>query len=223
LFRHPSQHLFYHIPKHQHKITKFFYLYILKKEYCLKSIIWVKNQATFICITCLANNWFDLIFFLGHTMGAFLILTCEFLLHLILTCFLIVWFEGNIADVFEVVGSFGGQILVNSYYAVDTFFFQSGLLLSFLWFRAYSRNPKRVTSLSSWAMFYVHRVLRLFFLYWLLISTFVFKTVTCLFYGHCILHICLYTLCCATPIVFRIAWSNGRMQDQVLVQFLVCE
>lgn len=75
---------------------------------------------------------------------------------------------------FEVIGTFGGQILVNSFYAVDTFFFQSGLLLSFLWFRAYKRNPKRVTAVSSWVMFYVHRILRLSPAYFMVIAFYTF-------------------------------------------------
>jgi hypothetical protein len=78
----------------------------------------------------------------GHTMGVFLGIT---------------W---NAYDVVESIGSLGGQLVANAYYAVDTFFFQAGLLLSFLWFRAFKRNPKLITSKSSWVMFYVHRFLR---------------------------------------------------------------
>ncbi|KAI6228921.1 Acyl-transf-3 domain-containing protein [Aphelenchoides fujianensis] len=61
----------------------------------------------------------------------------------------------NPVDVFEVIGSFGGQLIANAYYSVDTFFFQSGLLLSFLWFRTYRKNPRVANAPSTWVLFYV--------------------------------------------------------------------
>jgi peptidoglycan/LPS O-acetylase OafA/YrhL len=92
---------------------------------------------------------------LGHTSKLFGILF--FIINLGIILLLVSW---NPAYYFELVGTLGGQILVNSYYAVDTFFFQSGLLLSYLWFRAYKRDPNQVNSTRSWLMFYVHRLLR---------------------------------------------------------------
>ncbi|KAI6236932.1 Nose resistant to fluoxetine protein 6 [Aphelenchoides besseyi] len=77
----------------------------------------------------------------GHSFGALIGLT------------------DNPVDIFAVIGSFGGQVLVNSYYSVDTFFFQSGLLLSFLWFRAYRKNPKLIES----CVFYSSHILHLLF------------------------------------------------------------
>ncbi|KAI6186685.1 Acyltransferase [Aphelenchoides besseyi] len=82
----------------------------------------------------------------------------------------------NPVDIFAVLGTFGGQVLVNSYYSIRSFF-QSGLLLSFLWFRAYRKNPKVVTSAPTWIMFYVHRFLRLSPAYFMAIM---FYTYICL-------------------------------------------
>ncbi|GMS94078.1 hypothetical protein PENTCL1PPCAC_16253, partial [Pristionchus entomophagus] len=53
------------------------------------------------------------------------------------------------------------EAIVNSFFSVDSFFFISGVLLSFLWFKMFKRNPKEVNSIYGWVMFYVHRILRL--------------------------------------------------------------
>ncbi|KAI6189817.1 Acyltransferase 3 domain-containing protein [Aphelenchoides bicaudatus] len=124
---------------------------------------------------------------LGHTMGAFLIL---------------VW---NLSDVFDVLGSFGGQIIINAYYAVDTFFFQAGLLLSFLWFRAYKRNPKLVMSSSSWIMFYVHRILRLSPAYFMVIVFYTFV------YEHYVVQF---------PLFFGLPGRLGTCRDKFWYNFL---
>ncbi|CAD6192910.1 unnamed protein product [Caenorhabditis auriculariae] len=56
---------------------------------------------------------------------------------------------------------YSSLVLSNAYFAVDTFFFLSGLLLSFQWFKALKKNRKAVMSPGGWVMLYLHRVLRL--------------------------------------------------------------
>ncbi|CAI4233334.1 unnamed protein product [Auanema sp. JU1783] len=65
----------------------------------------------------------------------------------------------------------------NGFPAVDTFFYMSGLLLSYLWFKEFRRNRSRTMSLKAWSFFYIHRFIRLSPAYYLtlLFYTFVFS------------------------------------------------
>uniref|UniRef100_A0A914UHU8 Nose resistant-to-fluoxetine protein N-terminal domain-containing protein n=1 Tax=Plectus sambesii TaxID=2011161 RepID=A0A914UHU8_9BILA len=51
--------------------------------------------------------------------------------------------------------------ITNAYFSVDSFFFLSGLLLGFLFFKEISKHPNLFKKPSTWIMFYVHRYLRL--------------------------------------------------------------
>uniref|UniRef100_F1KVE9 Nose resistant to fluoxetine protein 6 n=1 Tax=Ascaris suum TaxID=6253 RepID=F1KVE9_ASCSU len=84
----------------------------------------------------------------------------------------------NPLDALRIVKDWSTQILTNAYFAVDTFFFMSGLLVAFIWFKGYYRNKRRQMSLLAWIMFYVHRIVRLSPSYYLVIAfyTFVFRT-----------------------------------------------
>uniref|UniRef100_A0A0N5AVS8 Acyl_transf_3 domain-containing protein n=1 Tax=Syphacia muris TaxID=451379 RepID=A0A0N5AVS8_9BILA len=86
--------------------------------------------------------------------------------------------SGNTLDTIKGFKDVSTGFLTNSYFSVDTFFFMSGLLLGFVWFKGYYRNPKRQLSTQAWIMFYVHRFLRLSPPYYLVIAfyTFVFNT-----------------------------------------------
>ncbi|GMR46016.1 hypothetical protein PMAYCL1PPCAC_16211, partial [Pristionchus mayeri] len=55
---------------------------------------------------------------------------------------------------------FFSEFLMNSYFAVDSFYFMSGLLLTFTWFKNYQKNPQATNSPLSWVLFYVHRLIR---------------------------------------------------------------
>ncbi|KAH7699111.1 Acyltransferase family protein, partial [Aphelenchoides avenae] len=70
------------------------------------------------------------------------------------------------------------QIVMNAYFAVDTFFFQSGLLLAYVWFKKYRQSPRSVCSASGWFFFYFHRIVRLSPAYFFIIAfyTWVFRT-----------------------------------------------
>ncbi|CAD5223902.1 unnamed protein product [Bursaphelenchus okinawaensis] len=85
--------------------------------------------------------------------------------------------SANLLDALQSTKKWTIMIPALSYYAVDTFFFQSGFLLGFLWFRGYDKSPKAVTSVSSWILFYVHRFFRLSPAYYIVIAfyTFVFS------------------------------------------------
>ncbi|CAD5231360.1 unnamed protein product [Bursaphelenchus xylophilus] len=82
--------------------------------------------------------------------------------------------SANLKDALEYIKKWTVMIPALSYYAVDTFFFQSGFLLAFLWFKGYDRNPKAATSVSSWVMFYVHRFFRLSPAYYIVIAFYTF-------------------------------------------------
>ncbi|KAH7660549.1 acyltransferase, partial [Aphelenchoides avenae] len=70
-------------------------------------------------------------------------------------------FGNNPADLIEAAGEVEMQLVVNAFFSVDTFFFLSGLLLTFMWFKKHAQNPRATNSLSGWALFYVHRIARL--------------------------------------------------------------
>uniref|UniRef100_A0AC35TKR1 Acyl_transf_3 domain-containing protein n=1 Tax=Rhabditophanes sp. KR3021 TaxID=114890 RepID=A0AC35TKR1_9BILA len=76
-------------------------------------------------------------------------------------CAVMVAVTNNPLDVLTIVGDYPTQFLVNAYFAVDTFFFMGGVLLSFIWFKNFKKNKRRTNSLISWVMLYAHRILRL--------------------------------------------------------------
>uniref|UniRef100_A0A915B302 Acyltransferase 3 domain-containing protein n=1 Tax=Parascaris univalens TaxID=6257 RepID=A0A915B302_PARUN len=78
----------------------------------------------------------------------------------------------------RIIEDWSTQILTNAYFAVDTFFFMSGLLVAFMWFKGYYSNKRMQMSPLTWIMFYVHRIVRLSPSYYLVIAfyTFVFRT-----------------------------------------------
>uniref|UniRef100_A0A7E4V5S3 NRF domain-containing protein n=1 Tax=Panagrellus redivivus TaxID=6233 RepID=A0A7E4V5S3_PANRE len=61
-------------------------------------------------------------------------------------------------------------IIDNSFFSVDTFFWQSGLLLTFVWLKKYNQNKQQVMSAQAWILFYVHRIVRLSPPYFLVIA-----------------------------------------------------
>uniref|UniRef100_A0A0N5D9A0 Acyl_transf_3 domain-containing protein n=1 Tax=Thelazia callipaeda TaxID=103827 RepID=A0A0N5D9A0_THECL len=83
----------------------------------------------------------------------------------------------NILDSKEALKDLGAQLLTNAFFAVDTFFFMSGLLLAFLWFKEYRTNKIKLSSTTSWLTFYLHCIIRLSPPYYITIAfyTFIFK------------------------------------------------
>ncbi|GMS91629.1 hypothetical protein PENTCL1PPCAC_13804, partial [Pristionchus entomophagus] len=67
----------------------------------------------------------------------------------------------NPVDVLYLANDITTEFILNAFFSVDSFFFVGGLLLTFLWFKSYQRSPKQTNSAGAWAMFYVHRILRL--------------------------------------------------------------
>ncbi|KHN76709.1 Nose resistant to fluoxetine protein 6 [Toxocara canis] len=84
----------------------------------------------------------------------------------------------NPLDAMKIIRDWSTQILTNAFFAVDTFFFMSGLLVSYIWFKEFYRNKRRQMSAYAWIMFYVHRIIRLSPPYYLAVAfyTFVFLT-----------------------------------------------
>uniref|UniRef100_A0A8R1YBV3 Acyl_transf_3 domain-containing protein n=1 Tax=Pristionchus pacificus TaxID=54126 RepID=A0A8R1YBV3_PRIPA len=72
-----------------------------------------------------------------------------------------VWIVVNPVDVLGLVPDLTTEALTNGFFSVDSFFFISGVLLSFMWLKTYCRQHKETMSPYGWAMFYVHRILRL--------------------------------------------------------------
>ncbi|GMT21935.1 hypothetical protein PFISCL1PPCAC_13232, partial [Pristionchus fissidentatus] len=83
----------------------------------------------------------------------------------------------NPVDISEMSKDILSEFIMTGYFAVDSFFFISGLLLTFLWLKSYKKNPGRTNSILSWIMFYVHRILRLTPAYYMAVFfyTFVYK------------------------------------------------
>lgn len=52
------------------------------------------------------------------------------------------------------------EIYSNGYLTVDTFLFIGGLLVGYLFFKEVDKNRKRIRSLQSWILYYVHRYFR---------------------------------------------------------------
>ncbi|GMS85252.1 hypothetical protein PENTCL1PPCAC_7427, partial [Pristionchus entomophagus] len=67
----------------------------------------------------------------------------------------------NPSDIIKMGKDFLSEFIMNAYFAVDSFFFMSGLLLTFIWFKNYHKNPHGTNSPTSWVMFYIHRIIRL--------------------------------------------------------------
>ncbi|GMS98098.1 hypothetical protein PENTCL1PPCAC_20273, partial [Pristionchus entomophagus] len=65
----------------------------------------------------------------------------------------------NPIDIMALVPDLTSEALTNGYFSVDSFFFISGVLLTFLWFKMFQRSPKEVNSPFGWAVFYGHRIL----------------------------------------------------------------
>ncbi|KAK0413654.1 hypothetical protein QR680_006927 [Steinernema hermaphroditum] len=108
------------------------------------------------CMRFFSMSWV----ILGHTLGVFLA------------------YSNNPVDVLEEVKYVSTQIIINAYYAVDTFLFISGLLVAFIWFKSFKKNRRQTMSLPAWILYYVHRLLRLSPPYYIaiLFYTFVFRT-----------------------------------------------
>lgn len=85
--------------------------------------------------------------------------------------------RANPLDIFTMGKDFLSEFIMNGYFAVDSFFFMSGLLLTFIWFKNYHKNPRATNSPLSWIMFYVHRVIRLSPPFYMMVAfyTWVFK------------------------------------------------
>ncbi|GMS81998.1 hypothetical protein PENTCL1PPCAC_4173, partial [Pristionchus entomophagus] len=82
----------------------------------------------------------------------------------VVMCHLTAWnipVIANLQDFIDLTKDITTEVINNGFFSVDTFYFMGGVLLTFLWFKNYERNPKATNSLPSWIMFYVHRILRL--------------------------------------------------------------
>ncbi|GMT12004.1 hypothetical protein PFISCL1PPCAC_3301, partial [Pristionchus fissidentatus] len=80
----------------------------------------------------------------------------------------------NPDDVMALAKDWSSEVIINGFYSVDSFFFMSGVLLTFLWFKSYNRHPKETMSVYGWIMFYVHRILRLSPAFYILVIFFTF-------------------------------------------------
>uniref|UniRef100_A0A7E4VWY7 NRF domain-containing protein n=1 Tax=Panagrellus redivivus TaxID=6233 RepID=A0A7E4VWY7_PANRE len=78
----------------------------------------------------------------------------------------------NPLDVFHMNQHRITEVLTSAFFAVDTFFWQSGLLLSFVWYKKYKQNQRQSMSPLAWTMFYVHRIIRLSPPYYILIAVY---------------------------------------------------
>ncbi|GMT21981.1 hypothetical protein PFISCL1PPCAC_13278, partial [Pristionchus fissidentatus] len=67
----------------------------------------------------------------------------------------------NSVDVVAITQDTTTEFIINAFFSVDSFFFIGGVLLTFLWFKSYQKNPRLTNSPAAWVMFYVHRILRL--------------------------------------------------------------
>uniref|UniRef100_A0A915PRG6 Nose resistant-to-fluoxetine protein N-terminal domain-containing protein n=1 Tax=Setaria digitata TaxID=48799 RepID=A0A915PRG6_9BILA len=87
-------------------------------------------------------------------------------------------FSSNILDSKEAFKNLTTQFMANAFFSVDTFFFMSGLLVSYVWFKEYRRDWKKAMSPITWLMFYIHRLIRLSPPYYIVIAfySFVFKS-----------------------------------------------
>uniref|UniRef100_A0A914DQ36 Uncharacterized protein n=1 Tax=Acrobeloides nanus TaxID=290746 RepID=A0A914DQ36_9BILA len=63
---------------------------------------------------------------------------------------------------------------------MDSFFFVSGVLLAFIWFKEFKKDKRKVMSVQGWVLFYVHRIVRLTPPYYIAVIfyTYVFRSLT---------------------------------------------
>ncbi|KAF8375851.1 oac-39 [Pristionchus pacificus] len=80
----------------------------------------------------------------------------------------------NPFDVLHLTKDLTTEFILNAYFSVDSFFFVGGLLLTFLWFKSFYRNPKQTNSRGAWLMFYIHRIIRLSAPYFMMILFYAF-------------------------------------------------
>uniref|UniRef100_A0A0N5BB80 NRF domain-containing protein n=1 Tax=Strongyloides papillosus TaxID=174720 RepID=A0A0N5BB80_STREA len=85
---------------------------------------------------------------------------------------LIMYTVVNPKDVFVHFGDYSKQFLTNAFFSVDSFFFMSGLLLSFLFFKQLKRNRRQTLSIKTFVMMYVHRIIRLSPSYYMAVAFF---------------------------------------------------
>ncbi|KAM3717759.1 Nose resistant to fluoxetine protein [Dirofilaria immitis] len=87
-------------------------------------------------------------------------------------------FSSNILDCKETFKNLWTQFLTNAFFSVDTFFFISGLLVSYIWFKEYRKDKRKTMSPTAWVIFYIHRIIRLSPPYYFVIAfySFVFKS-----------------------------------------------
>ncbi|VDO35889.1 unnamed protein product [Onchocerca flexuosa] len=87
-------------------------------------------------------------------------------------------FSSNILDCKETFKNLWTQFVTNAFFSVDTFFFMSGLLVSYIWFKEYRKDKRRAMSPTAWFIFYIHRMIRLSPPYYIVIAfySFVFKS-----------------------------------------------
>ncbi|GMT02200.1 hypothetical protein PENTCL1PPCAC_24374, partial [Pristionchus entomophagus] len=67
----------------------------------------------------------------------------------------------NPVDMLDLTKDVTTEFILNAFFSVDSFFFIGSLLLTFLWFKSFHRNPNRTKSPAAWAMLYANRLLRL--------------------------------------------------------------
>uniref|UniRef100_A0A0N5CFN8 NRF domain-containing protein n=1 Tax=Strongyloides papillosus TaxID=174720 RepID=A0A0N5CFN8_STREA len=78
----------------------------------------------------------------------------------------------NPRDMLAHFGDYSKQFLANAYFSVDSFFFMSGLLLSFMFFKQLKRNRRQTLSIKTFLMMYVHRIIRLSPSYYMTVAFF---------------------------------------------------
>uniref|UniRef100_A0A0K0FNJ9 NRF domain-containing protein n=1 Tax=Strongyloides venezuelensis TaxID=75913 RepID=A0A0K0FNJ9_STRVS len=67
----------------------------------------------------------------------------------------------NPKEMFAYLEYYSTQYLPNAFFSVDSFFFTTGLLLSFGFFKKLKKNGGGILSIKTFIMMYVHRILRL--------------------------------------------------------------
>uniref|UniRef100_A0A914EAV5 Nose resistant-to-fluoxetine protein N-terminal domain-containing protein n=1 Tax=Acrobeloides nanus TaxID=290746 RepID=A0A914EAV5_9BILA len=89
-------------------------------------------------------------------------------------------FLNNVLDLMLIIKQLPTQFLVNAYFSVDSFFFISGVLLAFIWFKEFKKDKRKVMSVQGWVLFYVHRIARLTPPYYIAVVfyTYVFHSMT---------------------------------------------
>uniref|UniRef100_A0A0K0ELG2 NRF domain-containing protein n=1 Tax=Strongyloides stercoralis TaxID=6248 RepID=A0A0K0ELG2_STRER len=91
------------------------------------------------CIRTISIIWV----MLGHSLG------------------FVIFLSSNPKDIIGLFGDYSIQYIPNAFFSVDSFFFMSGLLLSFMFFKSLKKNRRRTLSLYNFIMMYAHRIIRL--------------------------------------------------------------